>query len=183
MFCNFVEICCRTITTWCPSMIQSIVVYRCITCTYCISYQSIMHSMHAHVTSLVYHAILVKNIAKFWKEKIWQNLVTIILRKAKMRIYRNSLSSNHCMASIKSLSNSRTMLCINGTINSILQSLVNIIRLKLFVHLNIYLQWGDTLNMHFILLLYQESVLQLHESKDDVIIAVATSVHFINSSI
>ena len=107
----------------------------------------------------------------------------IILRKAKMRIYRNSLSSNHCMASIKSLSNSRTMLCINGTINSILQSLVNIIRLKLFVHLNIYLQWGDTLNMHLILLLYQESVLQLHESKDDVIIAVATSVHFINSSI
>ena len=71
-FCNFVEIRCRLTSIWCPSIIQSIVVYRCITCTYCISYQSIMHGMHARVTSLVYHAILVKNIAKFWKEKIWQ---------------------------------------------------------------------------------------------------------------
>ena len=35
----------------------------------------------------------------------------------------------------------------------------------------------------FLLLLYQESALQLHESNDDVIIAVATSVHFSNSSI
>ena len=42
--------------------------------------QSIMHGMHAHVTSLVYHAILVKI---FLEEKIWQNFVTIILLKAK----------------------------------------------------------------------------------------------------
>ena len=61
-----------------------------------------------------------KKYCKILEGKNLANLVTIILREAKMRIYCNSLPSNHYMASIKLLSNSRTMLSINGIINSVL---------------------------------------------------------------
>ena len=50
-----------------PSMIMTclsycIMKYRCLTCAYCISFRSMMHAMHAHVTSLVYHAMYAVHI-------------------------------------------------------------------------------------------------------------------------